>query len=263
MSDSRKDNTKTSTLDVLHVTDTHLYVDTATEKNGVAPFNTLCQVLDRALAQKSPDLLLATGDIAQDPLPETYQSFLSTVSRRYPGPLLSVPGNHDLSRFFSSEMPIQAVVESGWRIQGLDTHVDGHVAGLVSESALDSLERDLKDSPQYVLVAGHHPPFEIGVDWLDSHRVANGDEVVNVLRSAEKCRGYVCGHVHQPHTRIIGGIPFFTTPSTCWQFSMTSPTFSLDERPPGWRWLTLNSDGSIQSEVHYLTAKPAECQDLA
>ena len=254
MSDSRSDNTKTPALNVLHVTDTHLYVDSATKKNGLAPFNTLCRVLNQALAQKRPNLLLATGDIAQESRPETYQTFLSIVSRYFGGPVLSVPGNHDLSQFFSSEMPTQTVVESGWRIQGLDTHVDGHVAGLVSDPGLDTLEQELDNSAEYVLVAGHHPPVKIGVDWLDSHRVANGDEVIDVLRSAKTCRGYVCGHVHQPHTRTIGGIPFFSTPSTCWQFSMTSSTFSLDDRPPGWRWLTLNSDGAIESEVHYLSA---------
>ncbi len=43
-----------------------------------------------------------------------------------------------------------------------------------------------------------------------------------------------------------------TTPSTCAQFRPASADFALDAKPPGYRWLTLHEDGSLQAEARWV-----------
>jgi Icc protein len=40
-----------------------------------------------------------------------------------------------------------------------------------------------------------------------------------------------------------------SSPSTCAQFQPSSDTFALDTRPPGYRWIDLHADGSIDTSV--------------
>ena len=49
-----------------------------------------------------------------------------------------------------------------------------------------------------------------------------------------------------------GDVRFMCTPATSMQFRPRSPTFETDERPPGYRVIDLQADGSIASEVVWL-----------
>jgi Icc protein len=55
--------------------------------------------------------------------------------------------------------------------------------------------------------------------------------------------------VHQNHATERNGVKLFSTPSTCAQFLPMSAGFAIDQRPPGYRWLELNADGTIATEV--------------
>jgi Icc protein len=55
--------------------------------------------------------------------------------------------------------------------------------------------------------------------------------------------------VHQVHDTERNGVKLFSTPSTCAQFLPLSNSFAIDRRPPGYRWLDLNPDGTITTEV--------------
>jgi Icc protein len=57
------------------------------------------------------------------------------------------------------------------------------------------------------------------------------------------------GHVHQQYEGEHEGIRIIGTPSTCRQFKPGSDDFALDDEPPAYRRITLNSDGSINSEL--------------
>jgi len=45
------------------------------------------------------------------------------------------------------------------------------------------------------------------------------------------------------------GLTVLTTPSTCFQFVAGTRHFSVDDSPPGWRWLELRADGTLRSEI--------------
>jgi Icc protein len=48
-------------------------------------------------------------------------------------------------------------------------------------------------------------------------------------------------------------IPVFGTPATCIQLKPTHPVFAFDHLCPAWREIALHPDGTLETEVHYLT----------
>ena len=236
-------------LHVLQVTDCHLLPSPDATLLGVRTADSLAAVLDAACGERTPDAVLATGDLAQAPTPATYELFLATLARYYTGPLLCVPGNHDHGATFAEALPTDDLDIAPWVLSGVDTHVDDEVGGAVSPRELKRLRHVLSADrrPGFRLVAGHHCPVEIGCAWLDVHRVDNGEELMDVLVEAD-VRAYVFGHIHQeaePH----GCVPLYGTPSTCFQFSGDSPSFAIDDTNPGFRWLRLGSDGTVDTEI--------------
>ena len=232
-------------LHILQVTDCHLSEVPSATLLGVRCHDSLCAVLEAACAERAPDAVLATGDIAQAPVAETYRLFLATLRRFFDGPLLCVPGNHDLGAPFAAELPTADLELGAWRLLGVDTHVDDAVGGSVAEGELQRLRALPQDG--HTLVVGHHSPVRIGCGWLDEHRIDNGDELLAALGSA---KAYAFGHIHQTFERQDADHPaLFGTPSTCFQFAPHTPTFAIDDAQPGYRWLHLADDGSVASEV--------------
>ena len=60
-------------LNVLQITDTHLLDSPRDTMHGVNTQNSLEAVLDQALAEVAPDVVLATGDIAEAATETVYQ----------------------------------------------------------------------------------------------------------------------------------------------------------------------------------------------
>ena len=235
-------------LHILQITDCHLFPTPEATLLGVRVCESLGAVLRHACATRTPDALLATGDLAQRPSAATYALFLATVREHYAGPLLCVPGNHDHGAPFAQALPTEDVALGPWRLIGLDTHTDDVVGGTVAAPELERLAAAL-DGDGPTLVAGHHCPVPIGCPWLDEHRIDNGAALMVVLAGAA-VRGYVFGHIHQPFERAgNGAVPLFGTPSTCFQFAQGTPTFGIDDARPGYRWLTLDADGTVGTHV--------------
>ena len=234
-------------LHVLQVTDCHLLASGDATLLGVCTQASLAAVLAAACAERTPDAVLATGDIAQQPVPATYRLFLATLRRYFAGPLLCVPGNHDHGATLAGELPTDTIAIGGWRLLGVDTHVDDEVGGHVGAGELTRLAAAIDSGTGHTLVAGHHCPTTIGVPWLDGHRIDDGDALLAVLRAAA-VPAYAFGHIHQEvdqdaGTRLLG------TPSTCFQFATDTAGFAIDQAAPGCRWLELATDGSVTTRV--------------
>ena len=83
---------------------------------GINTFESLRAVLDQAFLQDYPDVLIGSGDIAQFAEPATYRLFLNLVREYFVGPILCVPGNHDIGATFRQELPTASIDLNGWRI---------------------------------------------------------------------------------------------------------------------------------------------------
>jgi len=205
-----------------------------------------------ALAERRPDLLLVTGDIAQEPHREAYAALLEQIRGRYSGKLLCLPDNHDEPELAPELFEVREFPHNDWQVITLDSHVPGQEGGAVSAVELDRLAAALMTSDaRHILVALHHPPLELGSS-LDHGRVANGTQLLEQLAADGRVRGILFGHVHQSVCLEIGDLMLYGSPSTSVQFKPLVRQFALDSRPPGCRWITLGSDGKIATEVSRL-----------
>lgn len=239
-------------ISVLHITDLHLFAEPGRELLGVVTDASLEAVLDLALGQATPDVLLVTGDVTDDGEARAYQRAGDLVAQRFSGPSLWLPGNHDMGAVMRSSGASMDRLELGdWLIVAIDTHIDGQVLGHVDGAEVERLEGLLtRAQAPHVLICGHHQPVPVGTPWLDTQVIDNAAELLALLERHERVRAYLFGHVHQAFDTNRGQVRIISTPSTCYQFEAGSEQFSVDALSPGYRWLNLRTDGSIETTVH-------------
>lgn len=249
-----------SDLKLVQFTDPHLFADLKGEMRGVNTYDSLRKVLAAARAKHwTPDAVLVTGDIAQDESRAGYHVFRD-VFAPLDLPVLCLPGNHDDPGFMLDELKdpfivLQNVVFEHWCIPLLSTYVHGTAAGELSEDSLQNLESMLaKNADKHCLVCLHHQPVAVGSKWLDGVGLRNSDAFFEVLDRYDNVRGVLWGHVHQEYEGSRNNVRLLGTPSTCRQFLPRSEKFALDDAPPGYRWLRLKADGSIETGVEYVDA---------
>ena len=235
---------------VLHITDLHLLRDERARLLHVNTNETLKAVLAAATGEQEPAALLVTGDIAHDPVTATYRRCLRILRDFHAGPLLCLAGNHDvLQPMLDAGMPTGPIDLGAWRILPWDTHEDDRPAAIWDEGDWQALLDEIGRSEEHLVVATHHPLVDVGCPWLDKDRLGNAPELVECLAQASSVKSVVFGHAHQTVERRHGNLALLGTPSTCFQFEPHSREFGLDGNPPGYRWLHLQDDGSLRTEV--------------
>jgi len=244
-------------LTLLQITDLHLRAAPGATLLGVDTWHSADRVLTQALAERRPDALLVTGDVAHDPAVEVYARCRQWLDERFAGPRLVLPGNHDIG---SAMGPLRepTLLELGtWTVVALDSHQDDVPEALVDESDRAALLAGCDAAGgEHILVATHHPPLAIGSPWLDKDRIQNGAELLEWLSEHTTVRAMVFGHAHQELASAYRHIQLLGTPSTCIQFEPGSTTFSVDEQKPGYRWLELSADGRVRTEVRRVEDYP-------
>ena len=242
---------------LLQLSDTHLHATPQSRMRGVNTHDTLKEVLAhmRAQPQWPPDLVLATGDLVQDESRDGYEIFrdlLKTVGVS----IACIPGNHDdpeLMRYVLSEPPFQVggtIEMSNWRIILLNTFVFGDDGGKLGANGLCELAHQLEQlGDRHALIAMHHQPIDMGSAWLDGVGLKDSEAFLGLVDGFPNVAGVLWGHVHQASDRQRGNVRMLSTPSTCSQFRPNSEHFALDDRPPGYRWLRLQPDGRVDTEL--------------
>ncbi len=255
---------------VLHITDLHLREKVGERLLDVDTDHSLERVLQAAFAEQAADALLITGDVAHDPVPAVYERCAELVARYFQGPILWLPGNHDLAAPMQHlNSGIEVIADSAptlrlgpWHIVGLDSHVDDEVTANSDPSSWSAVKQACQgagDAP--VLLATHHPPLPVGCPWLDKDRIQNAHELLEWCAEHSNLRAMVFGHTHQRitarHTSAHGPVDLYGTPSTCFQFAPDSTSFAVDAGvAPGYRWLNLDSSGTLRTRVRYLDSYP-------
>jgi Icc protein len=245
---------------LLHVTDPHLFADESRTIYGVTTATSLRRVLDEAFCAGTPRpaAILVTGDIADDHAADTYANFQRELGR-FGLPVFCLPGNHDAPARMTNMLNGAGFQYGGsatfgdWQAVFLDTHVDGRPEGRLRADELVRLDVELRRAgDRHVLVCLHHPPLAVGSAWLDHVGLRNAHDVLAVLDRHANVRAVLAGHVHQEFDAQRNDVRVLTTPSTCAQFTPRTDRCVMDLRPPGYRWLALQPDGAIQTEVVWL-----------
>jgi 3',5'-cyclic-AMP phosphodiesterase len=246
-------------MQILQITDPHLYGSAAGRLRGVETDPSLHAVLDDAFARvPNYEAVLVTGDLVQDDT-SGYLRFRS-IFGNLKKPVLCIPGNHDEPQAMRRELagaPFQicgAHEIGGWQFIMLDSYDPGHVGGRLTLNELARLDNALKGSQKPAMVCLHHHPIVMGSRWLDTVGLAEPEAFWRIIDSHPHVRAVVWGHVHQVYDGRRNDVRLFATPSTGAQFMPQSDRYAVDSRPPAYRSFELHADGRIDSEVHWITS---------
>jgi len=245
---------------LLQFTDTHLLGTPGVEVRGVATDVTLVRCLAHARQRHpAPRALLLTGDLVQDD-----RGGYARVRQNFAGagvPVHCLPGNHDSPADLREDLAGPPFVHElanrydGWLVVMLDSTVAGANHGHLAAAEIARLDRALmQNADAYALVCLHHHPVPHGSPWLDALMLDNPGELFAVLARHPRVRGLLWGHVHQALDGVRGRMRMIGTPSTCMQFEPDAEEFSVDSRPPAYRWLELGDDGSLETGIEWVAA---------
>lgn len=254
---TRKLETVGDTLELVQITDTHLgREEGATLLNLDTDFSLRC-VID-LVKQEHPqlDMVLATGDIADNGSPTAYRR-AGQYFAELPAETFWLPGNHDSSETMASELGpqgvlVRSILSTHWQIIMLNSQVPGEVGGTLGTGELDWLKACLEQGAQaglHSLVCLHHQPQPMGCAWIDRQQVSDGDDFWQIISRYPEVRALLWGHVHQQLDSFRDGVRLMSSPSTCVQFAPGQDEFKVDDMPPGYRWIKLHADGEIESGV--------------
>ncbi|HGJ5859985.1 MAG TPA: 3',5'-cyclic-AMP phosphodiesterase [Arsenophonus nasoniae] len=237
-----------SLVRILQITDTHLFANADDTLLGVNTFASFHAVIDAVLVRnENVDLVVATGDLAQDQSAQAYQHFAEGI-KRLSAPCVWLPGNHDYQPAMVATLAKagilpskQLLINDNWQILMLDSQIQGAVHGKLSKQQLLWMKScfDAYTERSHLLMLHHHP-LPSGCTWLDQHRLRNSHILADYLKQYQKIKAILCGHIHQEIDEYWQGVRMMATPSTCIQFKPHCTNFTLDTMTPGWRYLDLS-----------------------
>jgi len=176
---------------ILHLSDTHLDRVDGPNGHGVNARDSLRRILDACREVQNIDVVVVTGDIADDGSREAYADALELIGgfvRERRVPAIFSTGNHDERQAFmdvlgsghvgttgtgqptdmlSSAHGERTAVShvAGYRIVTLDSLVPGKGYGRISGAQLVWLREVLAEpAPNGTILAFHHPPIALDVE---------------------------------------------------------------------------------------------------
>lgn len=245
---------------LVQISDAHLCAAAGDIMNSGVNTDASLQALLRQLLESSssPDLVVATGDLVQDPCAAAYQRLqrhLSVVD----APVYALCGNHDDPRLARHYLDGGNLSCSGslqlprWQLIFLDSSQPGRVDGELPVAELERLQQLLDSTPQlHAMLFLHHQPVAIGSPWMDRIGLSNSEALFAVIERHPQVRAVVFGHIHQQFESRRDGVALIGSPSTCIQFRPRTQSVQLDARPPAYREFVLSADGSFTSSVAWL-----------
>jgi len=244
------------TVRLLHLTDHHLFEDREAVLHGTITYETLSTVIEHIRDSKyRADAIIITGDLIQDDSETAYIRFQELI-KVLGLPVYCVPGNHDIKLIMQKLLSVDkfhycpSVHHGNWLITGIDSCVDGKAGGFISPDGLNALRKQLsRTNAENVAILLHHPPLPMNSEWLDQMGLHNSEDFWQAITASGKVRTAIFGHVHQEFDQTVDKVRVIGTPSTCAQFKPLNATFSIDEKPPGYRLIDLHINGTIETKV--------------
>lgn len=215
------------------ITDIHLGFD----PDNPAEFNR--KRLDEVIARlcdgpNVPDILLATGDLVDRGDADSYRRLANALSV-CPFPVWPCVGNHDDRANFIAQFAhvptaggfVQYEIDTpALRLLVIDTLEEGRHGGAFCDARATWLSERLAEAPDRpTVIVMHHPPVEVGIDWMNTHPQEPWvTRFSTVLAGAPHVTGLICGHLHRPIVAAWQGTTVAICPST-------APLVGLDLNP--------------------------------
>ena len=138
-----------------------------------------------------------------------------------------MPGNHDQRAALRTSFADHAYLprkgpsldyvidDYPLRLIALDTLVHGQTGGALTAEQIRWLDDRLSAQPDTpTIVALHHPPFAVGIGFLDRMGLAGAPALSEVICRHGQVQRVVCGHIHRNVTARFAGIVASVAPST-------------------------------------------------
>ena len=249
---------------IVQLTDIHFCKDPQTTILDGNPEKAFEKVFNHLLMLEiNPDLIIATGDLAEDGSVEAY-SRLRSIFENSDLTTVVLPGNHDSisnmkSSLVSPLIKMQKRFEvRGWQGICLDSTIVGQDSGRISDYDLRWLEDTLTQIHAPCLIALHHSPVS---NCLSSVcQLDNGEELLNVLAKFKQVKVVISGHTHWAKQNEFQHIQLLTTPSTF--LHVVHPqsgdgkdpqdvynSHNFDIKKFGYRVIDLFENGRLRTEV--------------
>lgn len=227
-----------STITVAQISDSHL------KREPGAGEGSADEMLRRAVAlvaDAKPDVLLLTGDIADDGSTEAYERVAQAVSG-LGVPVLATAGNHDDPVAVAADFGASdELLIGGWRLLLVDTTIPATEHGRVDVT--DVMVRLGPDEGVPTLLALHHPPITTSTHpWM---RLEGGTELAAALTARGDVRVVVSGHLHEAFNVVLGGVSYIGCSSSFYSIKHRNKQFILDGGHVGALALTLASNGTF------------------
>lgn len=232
----------------LHLSDLHIARSPGPDSDGVDARAVLAQLLHDCRRVPDVELVVVSGDVADDGSPEGYVDALALVgefARARGAAQVWCTGNHDARETFAavlgsghldasgqdvgrlapSATDERAAVSdvAGVRVVTLDSLVPGQVAGHVSPQQLGWLREVLADpAPAGSVLVLHHPPISVSAEWAAAS-LQEVSALAEVLRGSD-VQAVLCGHVHAQVTGHLAGVPVWVGPGVVTRIDLTAPS---------------------------------------
>lgn len=211
---------------LVQLTDLHLLADPQANYRGVNTRTHFLTALKEA-KRLNPDLLMLTGDLAEDEQWATYQ-WLYQQLKKSGLTWQWLPGNHDQPARMAYFSPTDFYLQTpDWQVLGLNSHQPKAAQGKLDTQQLERLKEAL-NNPKPLLIALHHPPLPVGSLWKDKLALENSTEFWRLLKDQPQTKLVVFGHVHQAFSQTKHHSLNLATPAASVQFTANSDKFAID-----------------------------------
>lgn len=207
-------------MSFIQITDTH-FVPGNKLLYGLSPAARLSAGV-QLINEKHGDaeFVIGTGDLAhfgEEAAYETLREVLGPLQM----PFFPVMGNHDSRAAFRKVFPETPEIDGGFFQYVIETaqscilcldslnDVQGDHIGELCNRRLIWLQDQLVNIPsnKKIIVATHHPPFDLGMPYMDKIKLRDSEVLSEVLQT-RKPDLMIFGHVHRPISGVWRGIPF-------------------------------------------------------
>ncbi len=209
----------------IHISDTHIGPAPDFSNYGHASLPNLEQTVEVINGLSfQPDFILHTGDVVEDWSEAAYR-LAKPVLDRLKYPVYYVNGNHDdrehlqrilLGKTPNGERSDYSFVCDGIQIEVFDTFGPNQPTGTMTDSQLDRLGAICRPDGPPLMIAMHHQPVPLDVEWIDGWMWMDRHEELRKLVAPARQRivGVFFGHVHRAFQVISEGILYCAAPST-------------------------------------------------